>query len=577
MFEDRGLVWRLPISSTPPPRQAEERKLAELVPKTYATATARVLTIKCREKEDELGNRPYVYGIVEDSTFKMPFVCYKTLVQFDKDGVFEFENAYVHEFEDGGLLLVLADHSKISYLLDENPLEYCWQPRIGDITRPLGYPLLTLKGTVSKIFDSSGLVKRCNNCGRIILGEKCLQMHGDGFYWSVRISARLSDNTGSIHVVFNESLTCNLLDRPISDILYHVSTGKQPEAWDFDVEVFTLDLPDRLAVNETVVIEDPLIFRSSDKPIVPDKHGLRIYYPRNLEIDSNLISQVNQLELKPSDENHFRIIAKLVEKSLDIELRKITGCPKVHGIHLLERPIPLFGCERAKLYLGFETEVARSQGRLQIECHPKSIITESLLDYIGWRRERGASVNTVKRALLDLRPDVILAPNNARGSICSLTFQRVGDFKIPVTEQALPDFWKYTHGIEVGQEEKPLIVVKPEGLDVKLTYPPSCVFFDESHIAYSYFKANKAGFIERKKTGVTTRVFNAMLLALENLNVSGEKIKLAEVADTKTDMQRLLIHDVKERLLGRKVKATGSVIKASERLYFLPKTIESIR
>ena len=553
-----------------------ECKLADVVPKAYASVSVRIVSIKSREKEDELGKRSYVYGIAEDSSFKMPFMCYKVLVQFDKNGIFRFENAYVHEFEDRSLLLVLTDYSRIIYLPDEDPAEYQWQAQIGEIKRPLGYSRVTLEGTMSKIFNSSGLVKRCNTCARMIMEEACPQNHQDGFFWSVRISGKLTDATNSINTVFNESLTCNILDRPISEILYHVSTGKQLDSHDFDLEVFTLDVPGSLSVNEAVVVEDPLVFRSSDKLIVPDRYGLRIYFPNNLNFESNLISELKQLELKPSNENHLKIIAKLVEKALDITLRQLTGCPKIHGIYLLERPIHLYGSERANLYIGLELEVRGLQGRLEVECHPKTLVTESILDYVMWRRERGASVNSVKKSLLTWRSDVVLAPNGARGKICAVIFKKADEFTIPVTEQTLPQFWMYTHGIDVDPEEKPLLIVKPKGLDVKLTYPASCAFLDESHVLYSYFKANTQRFIDRKVMGLRTRVLNTMLLALDNLSIGDQKIRLTEIANTKGDMQRLLIHDIKERLLGRNVKASGSIVKAGERLYFLPKIIDAI-
>lgn len=195
-------------------------KLSELKPKTYVNTIVRVTYIKSREKRDELGRRPYIFGIAEDSTFKVPFLCYKPYSLFFKDSVFEFRNAYVHEFKDHSLLLVLTEYSKINYVPEEPIEDYLWQPKIGDIRRPLGYCRVTLEGIVSKVYRSSGLVKRCEKCSRVIFDDSCLACNGTNWYWSLRINSRLSDESGSINTVFPEHLTCRLLGRSISEILF---------------------------------------------------------------------------------------------------------------------------------------------------------------------------------------------------------------------------------------------------------------------------------------------------------------------------------------------------------------------
>ena len=53
-----------------------------------------------------------------------------------------------------------------------------------------------------------------------------------------------------------------------------------------------------------------------------------------------------------------KIIRRLIEKALDIGIRKVTGMRKMQGIYLLEEPVPLYRCEQAKLYLGFSIQVS---------------------------------------------------------------------------------------------------------------------------------------------------------------------------------------------------------------------------
>jgi Rad51 len=65
------------------------------------------------------------------------------------------------------------------------------------------------------------------------------------------------------------------------------------------------------------------------------------------------------------------IVRRLIEKALDIGIRKVTGMKKMQGIYLLEEPVPLYRCEQAKLYLGFSIQVVNRrlyQANLSLAC-----------------------------------------------------------------------------------------------------------------------------------------------------------------------------------------------------------------
>ena len=53
-----------------------------------------------------------------------------------------------------------------------------------------------------------------------------------------------------------------------------------------------------------------------------------------------------------SDPEDKKIIRKLIEKALDILIRKSTGNNMMRGIFLVEDPILLYRCEKARLYHG---------------------------------------------------------------------------------------------------------------------------------------------------------------------------------------------------------------------------------
>jgi hypothetical protein len=51
--------------------------LSELIPGKYVSTAARVVYVKTVEKQDALGSKTIFSGILEDSTFKVPFISHR--------------------------------------------------------------------------------------------------------------------------------------------------------------------------------------------------------------------------------------------------------------------------------------------------------------------------------------------------------------------------------------------------------------------------------------------------------------------------------------------------------------------
>jgi hypothetical protein len=51
--------------------------LSELIPGKYVSTTARVVYVKTVERQDALGSKTIFSGILEDSTFKVPFISHR--------------------------------------------------------------------------------------------------------------------------------------------------------------------------------------------------------------------------------------------------------------------------------------------------------------------------------------------------------------------------------------------------------------------------------------------------------------------------------------------------------------------
>src|SRR5437588_4547547 len=85
---------------TPPSSQQPRPQvtLSELIPGKYISTTARVVYLKTSERQDALGSKVIFSGIVEDSTFKVPFVSHRISYPLIRNSVYKFYSAYVHEF-----------------------------------------------------------------------------------------------------------------------------------------------------------------------------------------------------------------------------------------------------------------------------------------------------------------------------------------------------------------------------------------------------------------------------------------------------------------------------------------------
>ncbi len=165
--------------------------LSELEPGKYISTAARVSYIRTAERHDAFGEKVVFTGVLEDSKSKVSFVSHKISYPLIRDSVYDIHSAYVHEFPDRSLLLVITEFTKLNPKNVEDVRDYMWIPKIDSINRPLRH--IYLNGTVSTIHSTSGLIKRCNKCRSLILhdADKCPNDCGMGYAWDLRISSKL--------------------------------------------------------------------------------------------------------------------------------------------------------------------------------------------------------------------------------------------------------------------------------------------------------------------------------------------------------------------------------------------------
>jgi hypothetical protein len=278
--------------------------------------------------------------------------------------------------------------------------------------------------------------------------------------------------------------------------------------------------------------------------------------------------------LRSSDREDSKIIKRLIEKALEISIKRTTGKKMIHGIFLLEDPIPLYRCERARLYIGFSARVIVDENEAVIEFTPQAYVRESILDYVNMRRERGGSANAVAKNLMTFRNRVIVAPSGNYGSISEVVMRKAGSQKVSESDiRNLVEFWKQIYDIDISPDEIPLLKIKMVNSENTFTYPPSMCFFagGDSFV----IPAAVQGFIESKKSTLKVRMDETVNKAIQDLRISDLRLgSEAIITEQKTDIQTQLLQETRQKLFGRNVSAHGSIMSVHDELWFFPNQIQ---
>ena len=567
--------------------------LSELIPGKYVSTTARVVYLRAIEKQDALGSKMIFSGILEDSGFKVPFVSHRISYPLIRNCVYKFQSAYVHEFPlDRSLLLVITEHTKISPKDVEDYREYIWKPTVDSIKRPV--KSVALQGVITTVHGNSGLIKRCNKCKSIFYDDACPNKcpKEEGWGWDLRVSCKLYDGSGSIKTVLTKDIASKVLQRNLAELVLLASSKiKSLPSNDTRSNIqpppsseITLKLPDTIDVIEAVTDNDTSSssYRSSNKIIISDGRNL-VYFPPGEE-DEHKFSEYTKRSLSLSEIGDRKIVRRLIEKTLDIGIRKVTGMKRMQGIYLLEEPVPLYRCEQAKLYLGFSIQVIIREEKEEkgnnivaaiIEATPQSYVRESVLDYVRLRRGRGASANSVISNLTKYRNKVIVAPSGNYGCIVDVISKKAGSQQVSDTDHRnLVEFWKQIYGIDISSDEIPLLKVKMMNSENVFTYPSSMCFFGTDSF---FIPAYVQKFVEYKRSTIKSRMDkviqelvneeDTLKIGDTNLEFGGQSVSNA---NKDNDIQVQLLQEVRQRLFGRSVMARGSAMFVHDEIWFFP-------
>ncbi|MBR4503500.1 MAG: hypothetical protein IKP20_00715 [Candidatus Methanomethylophilaceae archaeon] len=171
--------------------------------------TVRGMIVSAEEREIVIKgeNRTVWSGILADDTGKIQYSAWKDFGLKENESVC-ISNAYVRSWK-GIPQLNMGERSEVSRVDgDFGQIETGNSMRtVGDIMRAGGGIDLEIEGTIVDVKAGSGLIKRCPQCRRSILGGVCT-MHGPVEGTSdLRIKAVIDDGTGAIGTVIGRADT----------------------------------------------------------------------------------------------------------------------------------------------------------------------------------------------------------------------------------------------------------------------------------------------------------------------------------------------------------------------------------
>ena len=229
--------------------------------------------------------------------------------------------------------------------------QFVWRTKIDQIERPVQN--ISLTGTITTIHNNSGLVKRCNSCKSLLYEDACTNKCDNGWGWDLRVSSRLYDGTGSIKMVLTKDVASRILQRNLSELILLATQAKlTPENYSDNrflaSSIYQIKVPETVEVIEAVT-ESPSSYRKSDKLIVSDGRNLVFIAPN----EQHYFVEFANRTLNSAEIEDKKIIRRLIEKAVDINIRKQTGKGMLQGIYLLEEPLKCIDVRKLVFILAF--------------------------------------------------------------------------------------------------------------------------------------------------------------------------------------------------------------------------------
>jgi len=182
-----------------------------------------VRVLECERKviDGRDGETEILSGVLADETTRLPFTDWDPHVHLEEEASIRIDNVYIREFR-GAPSINVSEFSTVTPLDRRiEPNESAPRLSIREAVDSGGMFDLEVIANVIAVRDGSGLVERCQECGRVIQNGQC-RSHGqvDGID-DLRTKAILDDGTGTVTAVLDEDLTADIYGGDVDDARGH--------------------------------------------------------------------------------------------------------------------------------------------------------------------------------------------------------------------------------------------------------------------------------------------------------------------------------------------------------------------
>ena len=210
---NRSVIQRENVEMATPERQisysSSVAKVADLREGIgNVTVTVKIVSVESRNILVKGEPRVVFSGIAADTTGKVQFSAWSDFGLQEGETVC-IKNAYIRAWK-GIPQLNFGDRSEVSRVddtigdIDEATLS---RKSVGEIVRNGGGIDMTVSGTVVDVRSGSGLIKRCPQCNRSILGTECLNHGTVEPVYDVRLKVVIDDGTGAMSAIIGREVT----------------------------------------------------------------------------------------------------------------------------------------------------------------------------------------------------------------------------------------------------------------------------------------------------------------------------------------------------------------------------------
>ncbi|MCL1984585.1 MAG: single-stranded DNA-binding protein [Methanomassiliicoccaceae archaeon] len=222
-FGDRSLAGISEKQMEAPERllsASSDTKIAELREGVgNVTITGKILSVETKEvipKGENAGPKTVFTGIIADDTGKIQFTAWNDFDLKTNETVCA-KNAYIRAWRGVPQLNFgdLCEISRVDFILDVQ--SGANERSVAEIVRAGGGLDVMVTGAIVDIKTGSGLIRRCPQCNRSVLGDECA-MHGKvEAVYDLRMKIVIDDGTGPLSAVVSKESTEELIGITLDD------------------------------------------------------------------------------------------------------------------------------------------------------------------------------------------------------------------------------------------------------------------------------------------------------------------------------------------------------------------------